>query len=580
MGRFNLLDEPWISVLVERTGEKKDVSMVEFFRNASDYYSLAGEMETQNFAVMRFLLSVIHTVFSRFDYDGNVLPGVSLDERWIQTEDVDEDDWEEYDEAVSECWKRLYLTGIFPEVLFNYLEKWRNRFYLFDEKFPIFQVNKKEMDEILVKISEDDPTFIYGRNINRTISESENKIALFSPIKNTEIAMKRKKPRKKKDGTKDILTEAELARWLVMFHGYTGQGEKKRLAKKSSNGWLYDLGGIFLRGGNIFETLVINYIPGSPDDNQNFIGRIQKPCWEVSGREVIDRLCRERFIDNLAELYTNWSRAIHINADTNMSKPLELGVIKLPAIEHTEISIEPMTLWEWKDKEKCFYPKKHNVEESLWRHFGIITIKETNDEKIHRSPGILKQYKRLKDVAGNRWTDIVGVSMESGDNKASQEPVGEVTDSFQINDLVITDTDYNGWVIRISDAVETTKEIISKIFNRYLEGICEIRNLELTKPNANGFVSEEIKKMYSIIDSAFKEWLASIKPSDSKEAKIIEWYSQLRKMVLNRVEELFECSTVRDLTGIKNKKGIENIAVKYWEFVNTINKKLVKGGKP
>ena len=59
MGRFNLLDEPWISVLVNKTGEKKEVSMLEFFRNTSSYHSLAGEMETQNFAVMRFLLSVV-----------------------------------------------------------------------------------------------------------------------------------------------------------------------------------------------------------------------------------------------------------------------------------------------------------------------------------------------------------------------------------------------------------------------------------------------------------------------------------------------------------------------------------------
>ena len=33
MGRFNLLDEPWISVLVEKSGEKKDVSMLDFFQH-------------------------------------------------------------------------------------------------------------------------------------------------------------------------------------------------------------------------------------------------------------------------------------------------------------------------------------------------------------------------------------------------------------------------------------------------------------------------------------------------------------------------------------------------------------------
>jgi CRISPR system Cascade subunit CasA len=65
MGRYNLLDEPWISVLIDKTGEKEDVSLLDFFRNAGCYHALAGEMETQNFAVMRFLLAIIQTVFSR-----------------------------------------------------------------------------------------------------------------------------------------------------------------------------------------------------------------------------------------------------------------------------------------------------------------------------------------------------------------------------------------------------------------------------------------------------------------------------------------------------------------------------------
>ena len=99
MGRYNLLDEPWISVFEDQTDEKKDVSMLEFFRNAASYRSLAGEMETQNFAVMRFLLSVVQTVFSRVNFDGQPLSGITLDEKGIQTEPVDSDD---LDDEISE----------------------------------------------------------------------------------------------------------------------------------------------------------------------------------------------------------------------------------------------------------------------------------------------------------------------------------------------------------------------------------------------------------------------------------------------------------------------------------------------
>ena len=83
MGRFNLLDEPWISVFV-KTGEKKEVSMMDFFKESNGFLAMAGEMETQNFAILRFLLSVVQTVFSRFDYNGYELPGVEIDERFLK----------------------------------------------------------------------------------------------------------------------------------------------------------------------------------------------------------------------------------------------------------------------------------------------------------------------------------------------------------------------------------------------------------------------------------------------------------------------------------------------------------------
>ena len=85
--------------------------------------------------------------------------------------------------------------------------------------------------------------------------------------------------------------------------------------------------------------------------------------------------------------------------------------------------------------------------------------------------------------------------------------------------------------------------------------------------------------MYAVIDTAFKDWLASIKPEDSKENVIKAWYSILRKMVLTQGEELYRNSTVRDLKGIEKETGIENIATKYQQFVYRINRKLGKGGE-
>ena len=64
MGEFNLLDEGWISVVTDYKGKTDTVGMKEFFENAHNYIALAGDTPTQDFAVMRFLLAVLHTVFS------------------------------------------------------------------------------------------------------------------------------------------------------------------------------------------------------------------------------------------------------------------------------------------------------------------------------------------------------------------------------------------------------------------------------------------------------------------------------------------------------------------------------------
>lgn len=70
MGRYNLLDEAWIPVLRKDTGKVEEVSLLTLFSQAQEYYALAGEMETQNFAVLRVLLAVLVTVFTRVDAEG------------------------------------------------------------------------------------------------------------------------------------------------------------------------------------------------------------------------------------------------------------------------------------------------------------------------------------------------------------------------------------------------------------------------------------------------------------------------------------------------------------------------------
>ena len=70
---FNLLEEPWIRVLLPDCGVR-EVSLTDALLHARDYVDLAGELPTQDVAVLRLLLAVLHSVFARVDVAGREVP--------------------------------------------------------------------------------------------------------------------------------------------------------------------------------------------------------------------------------------------------------------------------------------------------------------------------------------------------------------------------------------------------------------------------------------------------------------------------------------------------------------------------
>ena len=81
---FNLLTEPWVRVR-RPDNTVQEVSLTDALLHAQDYVDLAGEMPTQDAAVLRLLLAVLFTVFSRVDAKGKPQPLAQSDdalERW------------------------------------------------------------------------------------------------------------------------------------------------------------------------------------------------------------------------------------------------------------------------------------------------------------------------------------------------------------------------------------------------------------------------------------------------------------------------------------------------------------------
>lgn len=73
MIEFNLLREPWIRVMTDDCGIE-EISLIEALTRAHEFRALAGELPTQDYAILRLLLAVLHTIFGRVDEEGNAFP--------------------------------------------------------------------------------------------------------------------------------------------------------------------------------------------------------------------------------------------------------------------------------------------------------------------------------------------------------------------------------------------------------------------------------------------------------------------------------------------------------------------------
>lgn len=514
---------------------------------------------------MRVLIAVVHTVFSRFDAEGRAYDLLELGEKTVPATPVDENNTEEYEELLFDTWLALWQSGKFPEIVNEYLNEWQDRFFLFDEQYPFFQVTKNEIrSEYLSKPS---PSMFSGKNMNRLISESENKISLFSPKNGSDTKV-----------GKETLSAPEVARWLIALHGYIGLSDKVIFGKekyKASKGWLFDLGGVFLQGENLFETLLLNCVlPGNSGGN---LEEVQRPCWEVSPAERIAALLQDTQVYNFAELYTAWSRAVYIDPDIDLNSPFACSIVKLPELRHEDNFLEPMTLWRYNktgENRDHSTPKKHVPNQSLWRSFSLVTV--TQPEAGKRCPGVIDWLRAIKRkayeeeiVVGGLIRGIASVSMESDGNATSWVPTDEIVDFLPLRDFIVTDVAEHGWMTRINDVIEQTKQVIEITYKEYLKDIKTIRNI-----SSDAFVARHLEQAYFAIDKDFRQWLMSIDERDDQLMKLEEWKRILKRLITAEAEMLFKTGTVRDFVGIEDNAGIRNIASAFNWFMYSLNSRI------
>lgn len=481
---FNLLTEPWIRVRL-RDNTVREVSLTEALVSAQDYVDLAGEMPTQNAAVLRLLLAVLFTVFSRVDAKGKPQPLAQSDD-------------------ALERWSELWQLGRFPaEPVRDYLEQWKDRFWLFHPTHPFWQVPQAKIG-----------TEYGAAKLNGEMSESSNKLRLF-PLYAGQ--------------SKEQLSYPQAARWLIYQNGYDERGGRPKAGNKPRHGvgWLGQIGFVAVKGKNLYETLLRNMAFST---EQDALREKQLPCWEREHART-EQSVEIVMPKNQAELLTLQSRRILLIRSEEMPGVVGYEVLGGDYWDSENAFGEQMTLWRRtsKENEKVTYePQQHEMGKQLWRELPAMLDPEG------RKPGVLiwnQKLQSLRILSKKEQIVISVVGIRYDDQGASVKDV--YTDQLEMQLATLNDLGRK-WTVRINREVqrceETAKNIGTLCVELKLAGGLDYNKVKGFKDKQK--VTEDARaQFYFAVDQPFRQWLQAIDPEqDDPDEAALRWQAQARNI--------------------------------------------------
>lgn len=515
---YNLLDEKWI-LAIDGTDRIDGYSLKTIFADAHRLTGLAGEIPTQDLAIMRLLIAVLYAVYQDHDETGN------------------EAGIEDRQEALRR-WKALWKEGRFDsDTIDGYLESYRDRFYLFHPTRPFYQAP-------ISKGTEYDAS-----KLNGELSESNNKPRLFVPLSGRR---------------RERLGYAEAARWLLNLNGYDDTSSKPTVRgagmPSTGAGWIGKLGPVYIRGNTLFETLMLNLVLLS-DEGEPFPRG--EPTWEPDEARVQERV-EIPLPESPVELLTLQSRRLLLEREgEEVTGYLLMGGDIVPK---ENAFTEQMTLWRQSD-EGVFVPRRLDPARSMWRDYQSILLRASDDGKIKR-PGVVRWLELLEDsdIIRPGSVTVAAVGVKYADKDFFIENF--VSDSITVNGGLLSALN-EGWNVRIADAIAVTDACVG-ILGRYVWDISDILDDDSGKAKA----SEERAQAYYELDRPFRDWLRGLDPSkDDIERRMGEWIETESRIVRRRAKRILEESGEM---AMKGKDG-DSVFTAYKNFSGRLYKETHKG---
>ncbi|MCX5398420.1 type I-E CRISPR-associated protein Cse1/CasA [Streptomyces sp. NBC_00102] len=319
---FDLVTEAWLPVQLT-DGSSAEFSLRELFAEAGRVRRLVGDVPTQEFALVRLLLAILH----------DAVDGPTSIRRWRAL-------WED--------------ENSFDSVSV-YLEKHRDRFDLLHPVAPFFQVAglRTSKDEVAA--------------LNRIVADVPNGDPFFSM----------------RMPSVERLSYAEAARWVVHAHAYDTSGIKSGAVGDvrvkggrgypQGVGWAGNLGGVMAEADDLRRTLLLNLVAtdaGLLDvDEEDVPAWCRVPSGPGAGKEseMVSRPTGPR------DLYTWQTRRIRLHHDGAGVHGVVLGYGD-PLPPRNQHRAEPMTGWRRSEPQekkhrlpKVFMPREHDPAKAAWR---------------------------------------------------------------------------------------------------------------------------------------------------------------------------------------------------------------------
>ncbi|MDS1272256.1 type I-E CRISPR-associated protein Cse1/CasA [Lipingzhangella sp. LS1_29] len=493
---FDLTSEPWLPV--QRLDGSMDVlSLRGVFTHAGTLRRIVGDLPTQEFALLRLLLAVLHDVT-----DGPEDP---------------------------QHWCELWEQGLPLAAITEYLDTHRERFDLVHPETPFFQVA--------------------GLHTEKGEVSSLDRLVADVPTGNRFFTMRAR-------GV-DRLDFAEAARWLVHAQAYDPSGIKSGQVgdDRVSNGkgypqgvaWAGNLGAIHVEGDTLRETLLLNLIATDTDNLR--ADEEDRPTWRfdppgpgpLTGAQQVFRPY------GLRDLYTWQGRRIRLSADQGGVYGVLLcyGDPLAAANMHTR---EPMTAWRRSPnqerklgKSTVYLPQQHDPDRSAWRGLASLLVggdsagRQRGDAAERLPPLLLEWIARLSnETEVLDVQDLVRTRLVGAVYGTQQSVIDEVVADRLVMTVALLhqhNAELAWEAIAAVDDAETAVQVLGWL-------AADLAQAAGMEPDAHRTAARD--RGFGALDGEFRDWLVSLRAGVDPEERRDAWQDTARRVIRGIGDELIE----------------------------------------